>query len=251
MLGRIGSSFDKGKDRPTTELDSSMAALQSNPTMALGVVEKKYLEAKSEREKALGMLTKTNGSERSECSASQVHHAKHTRVDTAIGSTRLESGDGLRTTSTRPSADSRQRTGSTAGELESRREVESARKQLVASTIGSTRLESGDGSRTTSTRPSADSRQRTGSTAGELESRREVESARKLLVASTKELSKQIKGDTARLGCSDVARWRVDSLLDSNNQCWEAGMEAPFMAVAKGAKWGRLGLVLYCTACRN
>ena len=34
MLGRIGSSFDKGKDRPTTELDSSMAALQSNPTMA-------------------------------------------------------------------------------------------------------------------------------------------------------------------------------------------------------------------------
>ena len=200
MLGRIGSSFDKGKDRPTTELDSSMAALQSNPTMALGVVEKKYLEAKSEREKALGMLTKTNGSERSECSASQVHHAKHTRVDTAIGSTRLESGDGSRTTSTRPSADSRQQTGSTAGELESRREVESARK---------------------------------------------------LLVASTKELSKQIKGDTARLGCSDVARWRVDSLLDSNNQCWEAGMEAPFMAVAKGAKGGRLGLVLYCTACRN
>ena len=66
---------------------------------------------------------------------SQVRHAKHARVDTAIGSARLESGDGSRTTSTRPSADSQQQqTGSTAGGLESRREVESARKQLVAST---------------------------------------------------------------------------------------------------------------------
>ena len=124
---------------------------------------------------------------------SQVRHAKHARVDTAIGSARLESGDGSRTTSTRPSADSQQ--------------------------------------------------QQTGSTAGGLESRREVESARKQLVASTKELSKQIN-ETLLVSVfrrSTLARrftpvrLGVDSLLsDSNNHCWEAGVEAPFMAVAKG-----------------
>ena len=59
MLERIGSSSHKGKDRTTIDLGSSLAALHSDLGTALEVVER-CPGAKSEREPALGMLTKTN-----------------------------------------------------------------------------------------------------------------------------------------------------------------------------------------------
>ena len=98
--------------------------------------------------------------------------------------------------------------------------------------LGSARLDSGDGSRTTSRRQRGQVPTHTHSSSR----RREVESARKQLVASTKELSKQIN-ETLLVSVfrrSTLARrftpvrLGVDSLLsDSNNHCWEAGVEAP------------------------
>lgn len=124
MLERIGSS-DKGKDRTTTELGSSLAALHSDLGTALEVAEK-YPEAKSEWEKALGMLTKTCGASRNDPRVKSI--SKNVAgVERAIGAARerrrLEND-----------VDEAKGRLETAGGLGSRREVESARKHLVTST---------------------------------------------------------------------------------------------------------------------
>jgi len=125
MLERIGSASDRGKDRTTAELGSSLAALHSDLGAALEVAEK-YPEAKSEWEKALGMLTKTCGASRNDPRAKSITN-NVARVERAIGSTR----ERRRLESDVDEAKSRLET---AGGLGSRREVESARKHLIATT---------------------------------------------------------------------------------------------------------------------
>ena len=124
MLERIGS-YDGGQDRTTTELGSSLASLHSDLGTALEVAQK-YPEAKSEWEKALGMLTKTCGASRNDPRVKSLSK-NVARVEKAIGSARerrrLESD-----------VDETKARLETAVGLGSRREVESARKHLVSST---------------------------------------------------------------------------------------------------------------------